>query len=96
MVYVAAGLALALVLVVRWAAQERAAFLYAFAVEREQWMVERRELLNRIEPATAQYGFGEQVFPEQPIPFDDDDAYQEISSMSKEELAELADRQAAS
>lgn len=96
MLYAVIALSVVLVLVVWTGVRERAAMMFSFAVEREQWMLERRELLNRIEPATAQYGFGEQVFPEQPIPFDDDDAYQEISSMSKEELAELADRQAAS
>lgn len=52
---------------------------------------DRRELLNRIKPETAQYAAPTQTLPELDIPFDDDAAYAKYAHMTKEELAELND-----
>lgn len=91
MLYAVIALSVVLVLVVWTGVRERAAMMFSFAVEREQWMLERRELLNRIEPATAQYGPARQEMPDLSIPFDDDEEYARIANMTREELAELAD-----
>lgn len=63
--------------------------------ERTAWADERRELLNRIKPETAQFAPARQVADPAPVMFDDDDSYWATATagMSKEELAEAIDRQ---
>lgn len=53
--------------------------------------IERRELLNRIDPSTAQWGPMEHTVPEVDIPLEDDEQYAMLANMSKEQLAEMAD-----
>lgn len=53
-------------------------------------MLERRELLNRIDPSTAQWAPAEHTMPEVDIPLDDDGEYARLANLSKEQLAELA------
>jgi hypothetical protein len=62
-----------------------------YAHDRSEWRDERRELLNRIQPATAQYPMGEAA-PVRVQRFEDDSSYWEATdqlALSKEDLAEL-------
>lgn len=56
----------------------------AVALERQQWADERRELLNRIKPETAQIGPMTEIVAPPAVPMDDDSAFW----VSKERLAE--------
>lgn len=79
---------LPLVVLFAWR-NERALFFDALMWEREQWVNERRELLNRIKPETAQYAVAGNHVPEIDIPLEDDERYMELAGMSKDELADL-------
>lgn len=62
------------------------------AHEWRAWQDERRELLNRIKPETAQFSPVGEVAPAPRVPFDDDQAFHEAvdpMAMSKDELAEF-------
>lgn len=70
--------------------QERERLLDWFAHQADTWADERRVLLNRIEPSTAQHPTGEQTVPEVTIPFDNDEAFAEMTAaMSKEQFAAM-------
>lgn len=62
-------------------------------LERRAWADERRELLNRIKPETAQYPTPRAAPPAPHVRYDDDDSYWQAveSSLSKEELADAVD-----
>lgn len=65
------------------------------AIDRKAWQDERRELLNRIKPETAQYAAPSDVRPAPRIPFDDDEAFHNVVdplAVSKEDLAEIDHR----
>jgi septal ring factor EnvC (AmiA/AmiB activator) len=64
----------------------------ARAHEMQAWQDERRELLNRIKPETAQYQAPADARPAPRIPFDDDEAFHKVVNpleTSKEDLAEM-------
>lgn len=62
------------------------------AIDRKAWQDERRELLNRIKPETAQFTPAVTAAPAPRVPFDDDDAFHKAMdplALSKEDLAEM-------
>jgi hypothetical protein len=61
------------------------------AVDRKAWQDERRELLNRIKPETAQYAPAVVRDPPKPVRHDSDSDYWE-ATLSKEDLADAVDR----
>lgn len=71
---------------------ERNLLLSWFASQQQEWAGERRELLNRIKPETAQYAPMVQTVPDlRHVGLEDDEHYEKIMQASKEQLAEMVE-----
>ena len=75
-----------------WGQIEKNRLLGWFAMQQQQWIAERSELLDRIKPETAPFKPNVQTVPEiRSFDFEDDEQYQRVMQASKEDLAALVE-----